>query len=588
MNIIKAMHSKDVFMPLFKDLETWRAWEIYLQALFGLPIDKKGDRRLFKSCTGLRKVVAGDRIKESFVICGRRSGKSFISAVIAVYLAAFKDWAPFLSAGERGYIFIIANDKSQARIVKDYVSGIFQSSGSFRRLVAKDLAWEVNLKNQVSIMVKTASFRTLRGYTLLAAILEEIAFWRSEESANPDREILAAVRPSLATIPDSLLIGISTPYSRAGVLYEQFKRHYGKGGGPLIWRAPTQKMNPTIDRSIIKEALKEDPSMARAEWLAEFRADIEAFMPAEFLDAVIASRRYELPKIEGAKYHAFADPSGGRQDSFTLAIAHKEPSSKKIILDVLREHKPPFQPAAVAAEFSKTLKAYGITRIESDRYAGEWVTEAFRDHGIRVSASPIPASEIYLSFLPLVANGTVELLDNKRLKAQLAGLERKTRSSGKDSVAHYPGGHDDVANAAAGVCAMIARGPGLVAKIWGMGDRDEATSARDWLEFRDLSDEKIARKLERLPEDEMLELYKKLERDVNLRIDPENYKRHKIIKNFLTLWTGKIERERRAAAAKEKYGEPLEPLSGDEIDQVFSDRGRGRRGISEPATRILK
>ena len=244
MNIIEALHRNDCFKPLFKDISTWHSWEVYLKALFGLQIEDPKDRKLLKDCTGLRKVVKA--VRESFVICGRRSGKSFVSAIIAVYMATFKDWSKFLSPGERGYIFVIANDKSQAKIIKNYVSGIFQSSASFRKLVAKDLTWEVELRNQVTIMVKTASFRTIRGYTILCAILEEIAFWRSEESANPDKEILAAVRPSLATIPDSLLIGISTPYSRAGVLFKMFKRYYGKAGGPLIWMAATGKMNPTI------------------------------------------------------------------------------------------------------------------------------------------------------------------------------------------------------------------------------------------------------------------------------------------------------------------------------------------------------
>ncbi|MBA7596007.1 hypothetical protein ES703_02976 [subsurface metagenome] len=581
MNIIEALHSDNFFKSLFKDIGTWHAWEVYLRALYGLPIEDRKDRKLFKDCTGLRRSPA-TRIKESFVICGRRSGKSFISSIVAVYIATFKDWSKFLSAGERGYIFIIANDKSQARIVKNYVSGILKSRADLERLITKDLTWEVELKNQVSIMVKTASFRTLRGYTLLAAILEEIAFWRSEESANPDKEILAAVRPSLATIPDSLLIGISTPYSRAGVLYEQFKKHYGKAGGPLIWRAATERMNPTIDKSIIKTAHREDPSAAKAEWDAEFRTDIEAFLPPEFVEAVIIPRRYELPKIAGVKYHAFADPSGGRQDSFTLAIAHKDPNSKKIILDVLREHKPPFQPSVVVSEFSDVLKTYGITQIESDRYAGEWVSEAFRGRGVRVKNSELSASEIYMAFLPLVANGTIELLDNKRLKAQLAGLERKTRSGGKDSITHYPGAHDDLANAAAGASAMIARGPGLIPRIWRIGDRVE-TSIHDWPDFINLSDENLEKKLEALPEDEMLELYKKLERECGYRIDPENYKRHKIIRNFFLLWNRKKEDDER----KKSKGEELVPLSDEEKNRIWSNRGR-HGGIAGKTIRISK
>lgn len=240
-------------------------------------------------------------------------------------------------------------------------------------------------------------------------------------------------------------------------------------GGPLIWRAATGKMNPTIDKGIIRDALKEDPSAASAEWEAEFRADIEAFMPPEFIEAVVIPGRFELPRIEDAEYFAFCDPSGGRQDSMTMGIAHKD-KDKKVPLDVIREQKPPFQPKVVVKEFSETLKAYGIDEVESDRYAGEWVTEAFREHDITVKNSGLTASEIYLNFLPLVANGTVELLDNKRLKAQLAGLERRTRFGGKDLITHYPGGHDDVANAAAGACVMASKEDDTPGTFWSTED----------------------------------------------------------------------------------------------------------------------
>lgn len=108
-----------------------------------------------------------------------------------------------------------------------------------------------------------------------------------------------------------------------------------------------------------------------------------------------------------------------------------------------------------------------------------------------------------------------------------------------------------------------------------MGTGPKKEPGHEWLKFRDLSDEMLEKKLNGLPEDEMLELYKKLEREVGLRIDPENYKRHKIVKNFMILWTRKKEDERRKAAR----GEVLVPMSADEIDQVMSDRGRGTKAV---------
>jgi hypothetical protein len=457
MNIIQAIHSPKVFRPLFRDLGSWHAWEVYLRGLFGLGIESPDDLELFRSCTGL-EAPASEGVRESFVIAGRRSGKSYMSAVIASFLAAFKDWRPFLSPGERGWIFIIAVDKAQAGIIKSYISGIFNGNPTLKAMIAQESKESLELRNGVSIAVKTCSFRTIRGYTVLCAILEEMAFWRSEETgANPDKEVLAALRPALATVADSLLIGISTPYSRQGVLWDQFRQHYGKSGGPLVWRAPTRLMNPTIEEKRIEDALSSDRAAAKAEWEAEWRDDVSAFMPADLVEAVVVPGRFELPKIEGARYLAWCDPSSGRQDSMTLAIAHLDETSRKVILDVVRERRPPFQPEAVIAEFALTLKDYGVSSVRADRYAIGYVKDAFGRQGITVENSDRSASEIYLDFLPQVANGTVELLDNKRLVAQLTGLERRARSGGKDSVDHYQGGHDDVAAAAAGACVSAVR-----------------------------------------------------------------------------------------------------------------------------------
>jgi hypothetical protein len=472
MTIIDALHDEKIFRRQFKDLKTWAAWEIYLRALFGLPIEGVKERKLFRECTALTKTPR-ERTRESFVICGRRSGKSFISSLIAVYLAVFKDWSAYLSPGEKGWVFIIAVDKAQAGIIKGYISAIFRGNKGLTSMIVQETREVIELKNNVNIAVKTSNFRSLRGYTVLCAILEEIAFWRSEESANPDREVLAAIRPALATVPESLLVGISTPYSRQGVLWEQFKANWGKAGGPLIWKAKTETMNPTISKKIIADALKDDYAMAKAEWEAEWREDIQAFLGIELIEAAIIPGRFELPKIEGASYFAFCDPSGGRQDSMTLAIAHKEANGGKIVLDVLRERRPPFAPQAVVSEFTDMLKSYGVSTVKADRYAGEWVSSAFSSCGISVQPSELSASEIYLNFLPMISNGTIELLENKRLTAQLSGLERRARAGGKDAVDHYPGGHDDLAVAAAGACVNCVSTSAIGWCFGGGGDEDE-------------------------------------------------------------------------------------------------------------------
>ena len=254
----------------------------------------------------------------------------------------------------------------------------------------------------------------------------------------------------MATIPGALLLAISSPHARRGALYEAHKKHFGKDRDPvLVWQADTQAMNPTIDKRTIAEAYEQDPAVAAADYGAQFRRDIERLFPREAVEAVTVLDRRELPPRPELSYVAFCDPSGGSEDSFTLAIAHLE--NGRSVLDAIRERRPPFSPEEVVAEFATLLRSYGINRVSGDRYAGEWPRERFRVHGILYQPAGKSKSEIYGEFTALVNSERVELLDHPRLFNQVLGLERRVRHGGHASIDHEPGGHDDLANVAAGV-----------------------------------------------------------------------------------------------------------------------------------------
>jgi hypothetical protein len=480
MNILEAIDDHHLFGSLFKKPETWAAWMTFLKAVFALPMNDQ-EFEMYRKYTGREKAPAGP-LNEIFAIVGRRGGKSFISAIVACYLALFHDWRPYLAPGETAWILVIAPDRAQARNILGYIKGILQASHMFKGMVEKDCAWEVNLNNQVAVKVATCDYRTLRGYTVVGVVLDELAYFRAE-GANPAQEILTALRPSLATAPGSLLLGISSPYSKTGPLFEAFREKYGQDDeGTLIWKAPTAVMNPTISQKIIDKALKEDYAAGKAEWLAEFREDLEAYLTTEMIEAAIIPDRWELSKISGLNYRAACDPSGGRADSFTLAITHQE-ASGRIVLDKLAEAIPPFKPQNIIKQYSEILKSYGLSSVTGDKYAASFVSEGFLECGISFKASELNKSEIYLEFEPLIAQGQIELLDNKKLFGQLRGLERRTRSGGKDLVDHYPGGHDDLANAVSLACylARAKSGPRIsYLKPLGVEEGQRMTSSHDF------------------------------------------------------------------------------------------------------------
>jgi hypothetical protein len=155
------------------------------------------------------------------------------------------------------------------------------------------------------------------------------------------------------------------------------------------------------------------------------------------------------------RYCAFVDPSGGSSDSMTLGIAHAELTGEAV-LDLVEEKRAPFDPSVVTEEFAEILDAYRITQVVGDRYSGEWVREAFRQNGFAYTPSERNKSAIYLEFLVLTNSGRARIPAIPRLRQQLVGLERRTSRSGRDSVDHRPGQHDDLANAAAGALVLAA------------------------------------------------------------------------------------------------------------------------------------
>ena len=187
-------------------------------------------------------------------------------------------------------------------------------------------------------------------------------------------------------------------------------------------------------------------------------------MTRESVEACVVRGRHELPPVSGEQYRAFCDPSGGSGgDSMTVSIAHRDRRSQRAVIDAIREVRPPFAPASVTAEFAGLLKTYRVSTVTGDRFAGGWPRERFREFGIDYDASAKPKSDLYRDMLPALNSGTIELLDNNRLVAQLVALERRTARGGRDSIDHGPGGHDDVANAAAGALLLAAEDEEFIA-----------------------------------------------------------------------------------------------------------------------------
>ena len=194
----------------------------------------------------------------------------------------------------------------------DYVTANFEASPILRQLMESRTQRALKLTNRIDIEVRASDFRRLRGPTYIAIIADEVAFWMTENSTNPDSEILNAVRPGLATTGGPLFL-ISSPYARRGELWNLYDRYYAKADDPLILvaQAPSRAMNPSLPQTVVDRAMERDQASAEAEYGAQFRRDIECFVNIEAVKACVQASVSSEHPVPGTSYHAFVDPAGG-------------------------------------------------------------------------------------------------------------------------------------------------------------------------------------------------------------------------------------------------------------------------------------
>jgi hypothetical protein len=430
LTILDALDNEQLLGGALKSPETFDAWRALYRAIFGLPMDD-AEADLFRQCTGRQELPVA-QFRNVHLVCGRRSGKSFSMALLAVFLAAFKDWRRFLSPGERAVVQIVASDRDQSKVVKSYCEGILENSKLLSQLIVSKTADSIELANSVAIEVSTCSYRTIRGRSVCVAILDEVAFWKTPDSVNPEVEVWRAIQASMATFgKEAITVVGSSPYARRGLLWDSFKQFYGTDDKRnLVWRAPSKVMNPTLDDEWLAEEQAADPASFKAEYLAEFRDDISSYIDARILQACVVENRFEIaPTRDVFQYWAHTDPSGGGADDFTLAIGHRE--GNKAVIDALRCTSSPFSPDDVVGDYANLLRQYRITTVYGDNYAGDWPKERFRSHGIQYERSAKTTSELFRECIPLLNSGRLEILDHKKTIQQFLALERRTSKTSR-------------------------------------------------------------------------------------------------------------------------------------------------------------
>jgi hypothetical protein len=446
---------------------SWGPWRTVLKAGFNLPMTDD-ETRFFEIVAGGRPLPA-KRCRELIICAGRRAGKDAIAALICAHAAMTYRPNGRVRPGERPLILLLAAGRAQSRGLLGYVRGLFEIP-ALKALIQRETVDGFELSNGVDISVGTADFRTIRGRTVLLCVMNELAFWRDENSSNPDKEIYRAVLPAMASLGDqAMLVMISSVHRRGGLLYEKWSKSFGRDDpNTLVITATTRQLNPTISEEIVADAIADDPQSAAAEYESIWRDDLSSYITLLEVMACVDSGVTVRPPAPGVKYVGFIDASSGKSDSYTAAVASRDGDVG--ILHCVVEIPAPCDPVNATAQIAAVLKSYGITEVWGDRYAVGFVSSELGRYGLTLQHTGKSRSDLYRELLPSLRSRRIRLIHSDRAISQFAALERRALPAGGERIDHpaYGGAKDDVSNAIAGCLVMLAQ---------------PASSADNWLEY---------------------------------------------------------------------------------------------------------
>jgi hypothetical protein len=461
-------------LNLLEGSELSPAQRTILKATYGRELSP-AELDIFRRATG-RETYEPREHNEATVIVGRQGGKtSRIGASIATYEAC-RDHG--LKRRERAYVLLIAPVTEQAQIAFGYIRDFFLSSPPLKNKVVKIRLDELDLDNGITITCRPCLQVTIRGLRVVAAILDELGFWREEvTAANPAEDVLKALRPSMATFTSHKLIKISTPYRKEGVLWRDYKERAERDY--LVWQLPSAEMNPTLSSSFLERERQRDEESFRREFQAQFTDHVAGWIGFEILEQCVIKSCTERPPVTDATYAAAVDPAF-KGDDFAFAIAHRLPDGT-IILDYTATwtgtREAPLGYEWVCGEIARILKRYGLNTVAGDQHCAAIIQQEFLKLGICYKEVTFGAGtrlDLFGNLRHLLIQRKIQILDKPELLRQFRSLEEHRTIRGNTEVRSAYGVKDDLAVAVALVAFQLSNidvGPipfvlGRVARPW--------------------------------------------------------------------------------------------------------------------------
>lgn len=372
---------------------------------------------------------------------GRRAGKSSSLCRIAVLEALYGGHR--VPPGDVGVVAIVSVTRDEGAQRLRTVRAILDALGIEYRPVEHGIEL---VGRRTAFKVFAGSVAGVVGFTCIGAICDEVSRWRDADTgANPAREVLASLRPTMATQPRARLFLSSSPLGLSDAHATAFEQ--GETDFQCVAYAPTWEANPTVTEADT-HALEPDERVWRREYLAVPQTGtLSAF------DTDAIERTFE-PHAEGTPCRPaiIIDASSGRADAWTWGVARwvTLPATHYLRFELVDGVQGRFwgqtSGAEIVGRVASVARAYGASDVHGDQRESLMLRSEFASHGLLfrehawTASSKPPAVELLRS---LMRDGRLALPEHDGLRRELLAFEERMTPSGAFTFGARGAAHDD-------------------------------------------------------------------------------------------------------------------------------------------------
>ncbi len=377
---------------------------------------------------------------EFLMVCGKKSGKSFMAAVISLYeiykLLLIENPQQHYGLLENSPIYSLNTcvSKGQAEnILLEYVKSMVKGS-EFMSMYLVDNAFtasEVEFKKNLRILAQSSNSVSSLGYTCIITLFDELAWFRDTTGNFSGKAVYDALKPNIKPIgKDGKSIILSSPGDKKGVFYKIYT-DTSKYDTTFLLHAPTWVMNPSISREDLNDDFDKDPQKSAMDWGAEFIDTLGVALNTQKIDEAVQHDNLDVSRTTGKDFdYIIALDPALRSDRFALALGHME--DDETIIDYVRTWGgTPTNPVIIeeVEDFVRMIcKNFRVVLIVLDQHQSASTIQRFTKEGFNIKETTFTAKynvQIFSSLNERLNMGKIKLPNDLDLIAELKSLQRK-------------------------------------------------------------------------------------------------------------------------------------------------------------------